>query len=238
LTAAETFCRPRSLLNEGELHMDHAVVVRDKITERYLLDELEPGQREEFEEHYFDCRECARDVRAASLFVEETKAVLAEEPERVVVPVRPGRPAGWFAWLRPTIAAPALAILLAVIAYQGLFTHPASRPQVLAWATLNVSTRGASTQTIAVPHGGDFGLIVNIPPDSRFSGYIADLHNPAGKIEWSLSISTVATQDQYLVQVPGANREAGIYTLAVRGITAAGESQEVGRESFELQIQK
>jgi len=36
--------------------------------------------------------------------------------------------------------------------------------------------------------------------------------------------------------VPPAAREAGNYILAVRGITAAGESKEVGRAPFELQI--
>jgi hypothetical protein len=38
--------------------------------------------------------------------------------------------------------------------------------------------------------------------------------------------------------VPGANRAAGSYILIVRGVTAAGESKEVGRASFELQIPK
>jgi hypothetical protein len=38
--------------------------------------------------------------------------------------------------------------------------------------------------------------------------------------------------------VPGANREAGRYKLAVRGITASGESKDIGDTSFELQIQK
>lgn len=223
--------------------MDHAVVVREKMTERYLLDELDPIQREQFEEHYFDCPECAKDVRAASLFVEQSKTILAEAPEKVAVPVRSGRPTGWFAWLRPAFALPALALLLVIIGYQNLVTYPqlkeaSNRPQVLPWVSLDISTRGASAQVISVPPGGAFDLLVNIPPDSRFSRYIADLLDPAGKVEWSLPIATVATQDQYMVRVPAANREAGNYVLAVRGITAAGESLKVGRASFELQNQK
>jgi hypothetical protein len=67
---------------------------------------------------------------------------------------------------------------------------------------------------------------------------MAELYNPAGKLEWSLTIPATSAQDQWPVQVPGANREAGSYTLAVHGVTAAGESKEVGRASFELQIQK
>jgi hypothetical protein len=62
-------------------------------------------------------------------------------------------------------------------------------------------------------------------------------------MEWSLPIlSSVrnpsSAQDQFPVQVPGAQREAGAYLLVVRGLTAAGENKEVGRVSFELQIQK
>ena len=59
--------------------MDHDVVVRQKLTERYLLDELDPPARDEFEEHFFDCKECALDVRAGALFVEQSKVVLAEK---------------------------------------------------------------------------------------------------------------------------------------------------------------
>jgi hypothetical protein len=44
-------------------------------------------------------------------------------------------------------------------------------------------------------------------------------------------------QDQWPLQVPGQNREAGTYTLKVRGVTTAGESKEIGSTSFELQIQ-
>ena len=65
--------------------MDHTAVVRDKMTERYLLNELESDVRDEFEEHYFDCPECALDVRAGAQFVEESKVILAEEAEPVLV---------------------------------------------------------------------------------------------------------------------------------------------------------
>ena len=83
---------------------------------------------------------------------------------------------------------------------------------------------------------------MRIPPDGSYSHYTTDLYNPAGKLEWSLTIpvasgKTTSAQDQWPVQVPGANREAGSYTLAVHGVTVAGESKEVGRASFELQIQ-
>ncbi|HEX9110108.1 MAG TPA: zf-HC2 domain-containing protein, partial [Terriglobales bacterium] len=67
--------------------MDHDVVVREKMTEKYLLNELDPEVRDQFEEHFFDCQECALDVRAAAEFVEQSKGVLAEERNAVPIPV-------------------------------------------------------------------------------------------------------------------------------------------------------
>jgi hypothetical protein len=79
---------------------------------------------------------------------------------------------------------------------------------------------------------------VRIPPDGPYSRYAADLHNPGGKLVGSFTIVPAEDQDQWPVTVPGIQREAGIYTLAVRGITADGQSKELGHTSFELQIQR
>jgi len=227
--------------------MDHDVVVRLKMTERYLLGELDPQARDEFEEHYFDCPDCALDVRAGALFVEQSKVVLAEnsEPVSAGLPVPASAPAkpGWLAWLRPAFAAPVMALLLVVIGYQNLVMYPqlqqaSKSPRVLPFAAVNVGTWGSGGPVIATRPGESFLLFVRIPPDGSYSRYVAELYNAAGKLEWSLTIPASSAQDQWPVQVPGGNREAGGYTLAVRGVTAAGESKEVGRASFELQVQK
>src|SRR5258708_26162499 len=108
--------------------MEHDVVVRVKMTERYLLGELDPNARDEFEEHFFDCPNCALDVRAGALFVEQSKVVLGEksEPVSAGLPVTAPIPAKprWFAWLRTSFVAPVMAMLLAVIGYQNLVTYP------------------------------------------------------------------------------------------------------------------
>jgi anti-sigma factor RsiW len=67
--------------------MDHDAVVRQKMTERYLLDELDPAVRDEFEEHFFDCPDCALDVRAGAMFIEQSKVALAETSDLVTTPV-------------------------------------------------------------------------------------------------------------------------------------------------------
>ena len=222
--------------------MDHTAVVRDKTTERYLLNELDPNLREEFEEHYFDCPVCAQDVSAGSLFVEHSKVLLAESAKPVAVSATPARVTprgGWLFWLRPAFAAPALALLLAVLGYQNLVTYPKlqaelKQPHVLPSVSVNVGTYGAGDTTI--PEGNGLLLFVRIPPDSAFVRYTAELSNPAGKSECSFTMIPGPGQDQWAVTVPAIYRQDGTYTLAVHGITTGGETKNLGSTAFQLQI--
>jgi len=234
--------------------MDHNDAVRQKATERYLLDELDPELRDQFEEHLFDCQDCALDVRAAAMFVEQAKVVLAESPAtseaRVSAAVaaratgaeRAGSRRGWLAWFRPAFAVPVLALLLAVIGYQNFVTYPhlmeaANQPQVGPWASVNVSTRGTAPTTIKAHPGEGFGLLVNLPPEDGFASYTADLYNPAGKLQWSGPIAAPSNEEGRQIYVPGGHGQSGTYTLVVKGITAAGETKEIGRHPIDVEVQ-
>jgi len=230
--------------------MDHAVVARQKMAERYLLDELEPEVRDEFEEHFFDCPVCAQDMCAGADFVQHSKIVLAEKTAPVPIrthasaPAKPvgsgGLTSGWFAWFRPAFAMPVMALLLAVIGYQNLVMFPNSnaRAHVLPWASITAGTWGVTGTSIAVPEKSGFLLFVRIPQSGPYTGYIADLYNPQGKLEWSLPLQATPGQDEWSIQIPAGNREAGTYRLSVHGTTTTGESKDLGSASFELQIQK
>jgi hypothetical protein len=224
--------------------MDHDMAVREKMTERYLLDELDAAAREEFEEHFFGCTACAFDVRAGAMFVEQSKAALAgrpaeDSPQSGPAQVRPG----WFAWLRPAFVVPVMALLLAIVGYQNLVSfprlmHKLNSPGVLPFAAVNIGTYGSHGPVIKVRDGQDFLVFLRIPPEGEYLSYTTDLYDPAGKLEWSVAILATAAQDQWPIHVPGANRAAGSYSLTVHGVDAGGESKELGRTSFELQIEK
>ncbi|MGC1371949.1 MAG: hypothetical protein WA824_07420, partial [Candidatus Sulfotelmatobacter sp.] len=92
--------------------------------------------------------------------------------------------------------------------------------------------------TLTIDPQQGFLLFIRIPPDGTYTNYKADLYNPDGKLEWSLTIPASPGQDQWPLQVPGENRKTGTYRILVRGVTAAGESKDLGSTSFELQIQK
>jgi len=221
--------------------MDHNQAVLEKSTERYLLNELDPDVRDQFEEHLFDCQDCALDLRSAAMFVEQSKVVLAEKPEAALarVPVAVPASSGWFAWIRPAFAAPAFALLLLVIGYQGLtnvrLRHAVSSPQLLASAVVNVGTRGGAVIQVPAHSGEGFQLSLNVPAD-HYSSYKLDLYSSQGGLEWSRTIAASGNDLPSLVvpeYVPGGDQVPG--ALAVHGITAGGESVDLGRYRIELQ---
>ncbi len=221
--------------------MEHDEAIRQRATERYLLDELNPELRDQFEEHLFACQDCALDLHSAALLIEQSKVILSEGPAvfPVHAPVSSPASTGWFSWLRPAFAAPVLALLLAVIVYQNRANTRLQRavnsPQIMASAVVNLNVRG--TEPIPVPaHVGQaFGLTVNVPPDSGYSSYKLDLYSSQGKLEWSRTIPA-SGNDVLSLYIPGSGQEPG--ALAVHGITAGGESVELGRFRIELQNQK
>ncbi|HEX8814284.1 MAG TPA: zf-HC2 domain-containing protein [Terriglobales bacterium] len=226
--------------------MDHESVVREKMTEKYLLEELDPEMREEFEEHFFACPVCALDIRAGSAFVTRSKVILAETSKQTSA--QPGNDVpdsakrGWWAWPRPAFAVPVMALLLAVVGYQNLvtlpkLTHALNQPRVLTATTVNLLTYGANSSPLVVHRGEGFLLNVIIPPGRRYPAYKLNLYNPAGVVDASIPISASA-EDTWPVSLPAANWQSGSYKLTVYGVTETGQDVEVGSGFFELQVQK
>jgi hypothetical protein len=225
--------------------MNHADAVRMNATEKYLLNELDSAELDRFEEHMFDCQECALDVRAAAAFLEQSKNILGKAaPVPVPVP-RPApvpTPSHWLAWLRPAFTVPVMAALIAFIGYQNLVVYPGmkqagDRPYLYPAASINVATRSGAIPVLHSNSGKPFLLLLNLPAENRFSSYIADLYNPAGHIEWSVPIAAAVADDILPMRIPG-QRESGVYTLAIRGVPQdGGNPSEIGRQPFELKLQ-
>src|SRR5260370_25370453 len=58
--------------------MNHGEAIRLGATEKYVLGELPQSLRDEFEEHYFECLECALALKAAAGFVDNARAVFRQ----------------------------------------------------------------------------------------------------------------------------------------------------------------
>ena len=235
--------------------MDHTEAVEQMATERYLLEELTPEQREAFEEHLFDCQECALDLRAGTAFVQEAKAQLpgltADLPRRESASVKAEKKS-WFSWLapvfsRPAFAAPVFAAMLLVIGYQNLVTVPALRvaanePHVAPWASLHTATRSSVVTPVEADPKAGVVLLVDLPTEPDFSSYAFDLAGPDGKTAWTHTIAapqenTDSPNDgtQSLV-IPGAGLHAGAYTLTVFGVTSSGARTEIQRHVLDLHL--
>jgi len=228
--------------------MDHSEAVRQMATERYLLDELTPDLREAFEEHLFDCSECALDLRAGAAFVREVKVQLPELTSDLPAPgssafrkpkVREG---GRFWWWRPSLAAPAFAALLILVGYQNLVSFPAllttaNQPRLLPSVPLLGATRGGLPLTVTADCRHGVALPIDLaqrPGIADYASFSFELSDPQGKLVWR-GAGAPSGQQLSLV-IPGAMLRNGIYTLAVSGIAPNGERTAIDRFVFDLRL--
>jgi len=238
--------------------MDHSEAVEQMLAERYLLNELPPEMRDAFEEHMFDCPECAFDMRAGAAFVDEAKLQL---PGLTVEPgtassaglgMRAGTPAkkrSLFSWWRPmfaspVFAAPVFATLLIVVGYQNLVTYPAlrsasSEPRLLSSVALHAGARGGDHLAVEADRKQGVVLAVDVPQQSTYTSYTVDLYDPQGKLAWTQKVaaSAVGTADGTLwLMIPGTGLQQGSYSLAVSGVNPTGQATEIERRAFDIHI--
>jgi anti-sigma factor RsiW len=238
--------------------MDHSEAVNLMAAERYLLGELPPDVRDAFEEHLFDCPECAFDIRAGVAFVDEARVQLpglAAEPAALPATKSPERPAaepkrrkwsGWWGSLfsTPAFAAPVFATLLLVIGYQNLVTYPALRseatePRLLPSVALHAGTRGGERTVVVADRKQGVLLQIDLPGQALYSSYTVDLYNPQGKLAWTRNFTPGATgadSETLSVALPSEGIEAGAYSLAISGVNASSQRSEVQRQSFDIQF--
>jgi hypothetical protein len=252
----ETICRRVHYLSGGNTPeiepMDHSEAVKEMAAERYLLNELTPEAREAFEEHVFDCPECALDLRAAAAFVDEAKVQLPALAESAPTPAPPtiGKPRvkrdWWLAWTHPAFAVPAFAALLLVLGFQNLVTLPelrtqAAQPRLLAWVPLRGEMRGASAAPITADRKHGVALSLDLSPQpglAPYPSYAFDLLDPQGKLVWTGVAAPPPASDagsqRIVLVIPGASLQNGAYTVAVFGVGPGGARTQIEKYLFEL----
>jgi hypothetical protein len=206
-------------------NMDHSEAVRMQAVEKYVLGELSPLLRAQFEEHYFDCADCALNLRAGVAFAAASRQYFAESTarERVAATPRPG----WFDWLRPMIAVPAFAALIAVIAYQNAISIPRLRQEVSSqtaavstvapWFSLvNASVHGSSGTRVEIQPGQGFYLFFDVTavPHQPDSVFLLQVQDSTGKTLVASSVSAERAQKSVVLPIPSGFRE-GDYKLVI-----------------------
>jgi len=216
--------------------------------EQYLLGELSEELRADFEEHFMSCAECARDIRAAAAFMESTRAVLREEDLATVRATgKPKIERSWWATLfRPMIAAPVMAVLIAVLAYQSFVALPrlksslseATAPRTLAaFSLINADSRGGAATLFTVAKDQPFALYVDVPPQPTFPIYTLAVETSGGAPQFTVAATADQAKNTLQILVPASRLKEGQYALVVRGSSGPNDTQETEVASFPFAIQ-
>ncbi|MGA8085858.1 MAG: zf-HC2 domain-containing protein [Terracidiphilus sp.] len=229
--------------------MDHNEATQQMAAERYLLGELTPELRDAFEEHAFDCPECAVDLRAGAAFIGAAKVELPKLAETSAAVPKPEiihptkKRFDWQAWLRPAFAVPVFAALLALVAYQNLDTIPAlrkaaSEPSVLPSTAFHAGTRGAAHASVEADRTKGAALSIELPQESGYASFAFDLYDPQGKELWTRTVpgSKAGSDDDGTVSlvIPGSGLTEGSYSLAIIGIDGQGSRTEIDRRILDV----
>ena len=208
--------------------MEHTDAVRLQAVEKYILGELSPAARDEFETHYFDCAVCSFNLRAGIAFAAGTRQFFTEAPAQA----KRSPSAGWFSWLKPMVAAPVMAALLFIIGYQYTVSSPRSNPAVGTWFSLVESNvKGPAGQVFNIAPGQSFSVFFDITaqPKSAESVFEVELVDPAGKAVSSATVSAQAAQKSVLYSIPSPSQ--GEYKLVISE-KAAGSTAKVSEIPF------
>jgi hypothetical protein len=228
--------------------MDHQEAIRTMAVERYLLNELAPEVREQFEAHFFDCPECAADLRATDAFLDAVK-----RESRVAPAARPaastGKTRGAVLNWKPALAWLAIAACLLVIVYQNFLVYPRltreiaqlKAPEILPSLSLvSGNSRGGDLRSIVVAKAQPFLVLVDIPTQDRFLSYTCSLYSPSGVLAWHVQVSAQEAKDTVSIRVPAVETVTGVYTLLVQGNpdrASAGPAVDLAHYRFSLNVQ-
>src|SRR5882757_2223997 len=230
--------------------MTHQDALKEMAVERYLLGERSGSSLDRFEEHLFECQECAADLKLGVTFIDGARDELRRPIRFVAHEVK--RSPGWTSWFtNPWILAPVLAACLVVLAFQTFVVLPRTKlevahaqdPAVVNRLVLaNAGPRGNSIPEIIAPEHGSFVISADVPTPGGFSSYRCSLYIPDGSVTWQTTVSPEQARDALLISMPTAKVEEGLNVLLIQGIPvgdgSSNKAVDVARYSFRVKIQK
>ena len=227
--------------------MNHSEALQLQAAEKYILGELSPELREEYEDHYFECEECASDVRAAAAFGDSAREVFRqktsqEERKRLQI-------TGWFGWLRPAIAAPALAVLLFVVCYQSFVTIPKLQRGAVARTTeqnadfvslIGANSRAEGAKSFQIHRDRPAILEVDVPASGAFASYLCQLRDASGRAIYESHVSAADAKNTVHLIIPKGALEPEELSLVIigQGTSPANASSgnEIERLTFSVEM--
>jgi hypothetical protein len=227
--------------------MDHTEALRLQAAEKYVLGELDANLRDQYEEHYFDCPECALDLRAAAAFAATSRQVFQEDANAALAaaaagrraPVEPTPAPSWlqrFRWTFVAVPAFAALVLATIVTYHDTVLIPhlknAAAPAVsgLSAAVLDLpptGTRsGAGTPANASPflvrRDESFAVQFDFTPSATLPAYVCQLQDAVGRILMQVAVPADKANQRFSLVVPGSLLPAsGNYRIVFLGADPA-----------------
>jgi hypothetical protein len=221
-------------MNMSAQMIDHQDAVRSLMAERYLLGELDAGEREAYEEHLFCCDACFAQVKAGTEFVSHLRQMGPEEAA-----ARPRWSQLIFRAFRPS-AALVFAVLFLCAAgvnvRQAIVIQQMNAPEEVMVVTVKQASR-ASEMPISVPRRGSFVLRAVFGSDQKLQSYRARVVSASGKEMAPVTITKPETGDVQLRLNADQFRD-GDYTLIVQAIDQTTHSiRVIGQYPFQVHLQ-
>ncbi|MCC6858106.1 MAG: zf-HC2 domain-containing protein [Bryobacterales bacterium] len=209
--------------------MDHDTAIRLRTSERYLLGELSPGERDEFEEHYFECPECADDVRQGAMLRANARAVFQETGAWPKPAPEPRASRLDLFRRRPVFAASALLNLALLVLAVVLVVRPGGLTRAQFYASYFVPAPARSGgQVREIPRGARMvGLFFDLTEDElRFPAFSYRLLGPAGEVRASETLPAPPNREfQLYLAVPVAGLKPGTYQFVFSGVDGSAQSE-------------
>jgi len=222
------------------MESEHQQAVASQAVERYLLGDLDPAFREQFEAHFFGCPMCAEALRTGAVLEEAAGALLlavpsldaaaSRLPEGIAQPDRMAtqgttdalsraaakRSFGWMPRPGVRVLVPwAVAIFFAVLSFQQHRELAAPRIESAAPLVLRADSRGAAVSASAIA-GTAISLTIDVPSDGAYRWSLYAGEGPAavnGRV--SLSGEGESVRGALVIIIGAGTLGPGVYTVAL-----------------------
>ena len=209
--------------------MNHTEAIESKAAAGYLLGELTGDQREAFEEHFFDCRVCADDVRAGATMFASGREVAKSAP--AYTRFRPMK------WVASTAAATAL---VTVLGYQAVIIprlqNIAQMETLTPGEVIAGTMRASENEPVVLSYPDNRGRadLVDIT-DTSWPRYVIELRNAAGKVVAKTKATQAQARNESGVPLLTRPLPAGRYVLTIHGVREDGNRREIDRRNIVVQ---
>jgi hypothetical protein len=224
--------------------MEHKVAVKMNAASRYVLGELTEAERDEYEEHVFDCLACAEELKYAEKFKAAARQAFAEDPGLGTHYAEHGT-----LWQRmfqsPYVASFALAAVILAVgggSFRAGMAHNrqpqlvTAEPVLLSEQDSSRSGRG-SEEAASSPDSQPKGLVTasanesfkvnfEIPPGD-FDSYDITVTGTDGFTKMAFTASQKKAQSMLEIIFPAGTLQSGKYFVVVRGVKGTNKGEPI-----------